>query len=186
MKLQLNHLEVSRNPHVERAILLVRDPRDCLVSSYSCNVQRAANDKEWKEGRQWENKTFKDTLSWEYREILNRKKEVILKLNPVEYWVKYYEDWLAESTPKITVKYEDLHDNQDWEVRRIRNFYGYDRTKPVITLDNAVSYSYEYKETDIYVPRRPGNWKAAFDYNDNEYIWSIAGETMEKFGYERA
>ena len=179
------HLEITRNPNVERALLLVRDPRDCMVSSYSCNVQRAHNDKKWAEGRKWEGRRFKDTLTWQYREVLNRKKEVIIKLNPVEYWVKYYEDWLAEHTQKLLVKYEDLIEEQDWEIRRIRAFYGYDRTKPVETLDNTKSYSFEYKPTDIYTPRTPGNWKKVFDDEDNEYVWKIAGKLMRKFGYER-
>lgn len=179
------HLEVTRNPHVDKAIFLVRDPRDCFVSSYSCNVQRAANDKAWKEGRRWEGKTFKETLRWEYREVLNRKKEVLFKLNPVEYWVYYYSKWLEESTPKITIRYEDLHECQELMIRAIRMFYDFDHLKEVEVLDRSRSYSFEYKETDTYTPRTPGNWKKVFDHEDNEYVWKIAGELMEKFGYER-
>jgi len=179
------HLEVTRNPNVPKAILLVRDPRDCFVSSYSCNVQRAANDKAWAEGRKWEGRSFKDTLTWEYREVLNRNKEVILKLNPVEYWVKYYTDWLAEKTPKIMVRYEDLHNNQEFEIKRIRSFYGFDPDKRVEALDRTKSYSFEYKPTDTYTPRTPGNWKKVFDHEDNEYVWKMAGKLMREFGYER-
>lgn len=179
------HLEVSRNPGVPKAIFLVRDGRDCLVSSYSCNLQRAKNDPGWTEGRRW-NKPFKETLKWRYREILNRRKEVINTLNPVEYWMRYNGDWLNDTTiKKHIVRYEDLHKNQTEEVLKIRKFYNLP-PKEIEEIPTSKSCSFEYKPTDIYTPRSPGNWKKIFDEEDNDYFWEIAGEVMERLGYEKS
>jgi hypothetical protein len=179
------HLEVSRNPGVPMAVFLVRDGRDCLVSSYSCNIQRARNDPKWQEGKQWLDKSFKETLKWNYRKILNKKKEVINIMNPVKYWAKYNRDWLNDlTTKKIIVKYEDLHKDQTKEVLRIRRFYNLPEKK-IEEVGTKKSCSFEYKPTDIYTPRNPGNWKKIFDEEDNEYFWSIAGEVMERLGYEK-
>jgi hypothetical protein len=179
------HLEVSRHPGVDKAILLVRDGRDCMVSSYSCNIQRAKNDSEWAEGKLWKGLSFKDTLRWNYREILNKRKEVINTMNPVQYWKKYNQDWLDDKTiMKIIVRYEDLQTNQENQVQFIRKFYGLPE-KEILVIDNKKSCSFEYQPTDVYTPRTPGNWKKVFDEKDNDYFWSIAGDTMERFGYVR-
>jgi len=179
------HLEVSRHPGVDKAIFLVRDGRDCMVSSYSCNVQRAKNDSGWQEGTQWKNLEFKETLRWNYREVLNKKKEVINRLNPVQYWKKYNQDWLDDKTiTKLIIRYEDLHHDQANQMQLIRKFYGLPE-KEIMVIDNKKSCSYEYKPTNIYTPRTPGNWKKIFEDEDNDYFWEIAGETMERLGYEK-
>lgn len=180
------HLEVSRNPGVAMALFLVRDGRDCLVSSYSCNIQRAENDPGWTEGKQWKNKSFKETLRWRYRHILNRKKEVINTLNPVEYWTRYNGDWLKDTTiKKHIVQYEDLHKNQTKEVLKMRKFYNLP-PKEIEEVSSEKTCSFEYKPTNIYTPRCPGNWRKIFDEEDNDYFWGIAGEIMEKLGYEKS
>lgn len=179
------HLEVSRNPGVDKAIFLVRDGRDCLVSSWACNTQRAVNEPGWTESKQWKDKPFKDTLRWNYREILNKRKEVINTMNPVQYYAKYNGDWLKDKTiKKVIVRYEDLQTDQVKEVNKIRRFYGLP-WKEIAVIDNKKTCSYEYKPTVFYTPRIPGNWKKVFDEEDNEYFWSIAGEVMERLEYER-
>lgn len=180
------HLEVSRNPGVDKAIFLVRDGRDCLVSSYSCNLQRAENDPGWTEGRLWRSKSFKEHLRWPYREILNRRKEVINTMDPVAYWAKYNRDWIADvKTKKLLVRYEDLHSDQTAQLLRIREFYGLP-AKKMEPIPTTKSCSFEYKPTDIYTPRRPGNWKKVFDEEDNDYFWETAGDVMRFFGYEKS
>jgi len=180
------HLEVSRNPGVDKAILLVRDGRDCMVSSYACNIQRAENDPKWSEGKKWQGMSFKETVKWRYREILNKKKEVMNTLNPVEYWARYNGDWLKDTTiKKLIVRYEDLCTDQITEVGRIRKFYGLPETT-IGVIPTSKSCSFEYRPIEgVYTPRQPGNWKNLFDDEDNNYFWEIAGKVMEKLGYEK-
>lgn len=173
-----NHIGAEEDVKPGNVVLLVRDGRDVLTTAYWSN-QTIGREKELR------NQSFTEFLNSKYREVLNRKKEVLFKLNPVEYWVYYYSKWLEESTPKINVRYEDLHECQELMIRAIRMFYDFDHLKEVEVLDRSRSYSFEYKETDTYTPRTPGNWKKVFDHEDNEYVWKIAGKLMEKFGYER-
>lgn len=186
------HFNIERVPAKNRldrnAILLVRDGRDVMVSLFMASTRDGPNGT-----RRWEGDgheiDFRRFLRTEFMELRGPRREVLRKMNPVDYWVKFHTDWLANPHVIHVVRYEDLLDDQPTAIRGVLRALGYrdgeiepteiqldfDRHSPV---GSNIPSGYQRKTT--------GNWRRLFDADDLAYFEERAGATLQKLGYELA
>jgi len=186
-----NKLKPVRSLHKNlKIILLVRDPRDVLVSHYFSRTKREQN--------LFGKKTYKKSIS----------KFIFEKKGSFETILQFYNIWEQNKTvPKdfLMVKYENLHNNPQRELKKIIQFTGLKVNEELIA--NAVEFasfsnmrkietenptkSVALKPTDIndinsYKTRKGkiGDYKNNFSAQEIEYLNKKMKENLSPFfGY---
>lgn len=164
------------------SIFMVRDGRDVIVSSYYWwKLQKGTR-------KYFRNRTFQDFIygriiippadwmsSGKEQEYKRHKPEPEMYSSPIKYWANYVCDWY-NNLPII--KFEDLKNDQVAIIKFCMHEFGLDlKTDVIQTVDKLVGHA----------PRKgiAGDWKNHFTAEDEDYFWSIAGEAMGKYGYQR-
>jgi hypothetical protein len=184
------HFNIERVPQPNaldrNAILLVRDGRDVAVSLFMASTRDGPNGT-----RRWEGdgKTidFHDFLRTEFMELRNPKREVIAKMNPVDYWAKFHADWLANENVISIVRYERLITDQRAVIRDVQRSFGYAESEfePVeIQLDFDRHSPVGQNIPSGYQRKTTGNWRRIFGDDDLAYFIERAGATLRALGYE--
>ena len=105
-----------------RIILLVRDPRDAIVSKYMGNIKWLAKERN-KEGEQ--------ASLFDY-----------FQTEGLKYYLSFYNEWnqhRSETMGFLLVRYEDLKENTPRELNRIIKFLGLEIPNQIITA--AIEYA---------------------------------------------
>jgi hypothetical protein len=183
------HFNIERVPEHNQlrrnAILLVRDGRDVMVSLFM------ASTRDGPEGtRIWEGDgnqiTFPQFLRTEFMELRNPRREVIRKMNPVDYWAKFHTDWLANPNVVCVVRYERLLEDQRAVIREVQRVFGYreGRREPIeIQLDFDRHSPTGQNIPSGYQRKTTGNWRRIFSDEDAAYFDERAGSTLRALGY---
>lgn len=186
------HFNVERVPERNRldgnAIMLVRDGRDVMVSLFLASTRDGPDGT-----RIWEGDgnriTFPNFLRTEFMELRNPRREVIRKMNPVDYWAKFHTDWRANPNIVCVVRYERLLEDQSTVIREVQHALGYrdgGRDPVEIQLDfdrhsptgRNIPTGYQRKTT--------GNWRRIFSDADAAYFDERAGGVLRALGYADA
>lgn len=184
------HFNIERVPAKNRldrnALLLVRDGRDVMVSLFMASTRDGANGT-----RIWEGDgtpiSFPDFLRTEFMELRDPRREVLRKMNPVDYWAKFHTDWLANPNVVHIVRYERLLDDQSSEIRDVMRVLGYrdDEIRPVeIQLDFDKHSPVGSNLPKGYQRKTTGNWRRLFSAEDTAYFEERAGDVLRRLGYE--
>ena len=183
------HFNIERVPEPNaldrNAILLVRDGRDVAVSLFMASTRDAPEG-----GRRWEGDgkpiTFHDFLRTEFMELRNPRREVIAKLNPVDYWAKFHTDWLANPNVVSVVRYERLLEDQRAVIREVQRSFGYpdgEREPIEIQLDFDRHSPVGQNIPSGYQRKTTGNWRRIFSAEDAAFFAERAGSTLRALGY---
>ena len=186
------HYGVERlppHPRLDRnALLLVRDGRDVMVSLYMSSTRDA-------EGglRKWEGSgeliSFHDFLRTEFMRVRNYRGEVLRLRNPVDYWARFNNDWLANPNVVRVVRYEDLLVDQAHEIREVRRALGYapdERPVQLVDVDFDKHSPVGANLLAGYQRQTTGNWRRVFTAEDVDYFEQIGGSALRALGYEPA
>lgn len=184
------HFNIERVPAKNRldrnAILLVRDGRDVMVSLFMAATRDGPDGT-----RVWEGDgttiTFHDFLRTEFMELRGPKREVLRKLNPVDYWAKFHTDWLDNPNVVHVVRYERLLQDQGTVIRETMRALGYreDEIHPVeIDLDFDKHSPVGKNLPTGYRRKTTGNWRRLFAPEDIAYFEERAGDVLRRLGYE--
>jgi len=167
-------------------ILLIRDPRDTLVSNWYY----------WKNGGEikakvnelLKNKTFSEYIRGidpnELDKFRPEKDEMDMYLikehikDPIGHWLDYT-DWLP--AVEGTIRYEDLVNQQEKVVIDFGKKFGLEQTKPEIQTVQK-----DYNNIGVgYKPRKGiiGDWKNHFSQEDLDYLLDRVGNKMKEFNY---
>ena len=114
-------------------------------------------------------------------ELRNPRREVIRKLNPVDYWAKFHADWRANPNVISVVRYEKLLEDQSAVVREVKHALGYrdGRRAPVeIQLDLDRHSPVGRNIPSGYQRKTTGNWRRIFSAEDTAYFEERAGDTL--------
>ena len=168
-------------------ILLVRDPRDVMVSSWfywQNGGEKKARVKELLTGR-----TFSEYIRGIDPSALDKfkpeKDEMDMYLikdhikDPVQNWLDYL-DWTPHVDGKMT--YERVVANPKGVVKGFGQKFNLEPTK-----DRIWTVKHDYDNIGVgYKPRKGivGDWKNHFSQADLEYILDKAGDKMKEFGYD--
>lgn len=165
------------SPYYKNVILLIRDPRDVMVSYY--HYRRNLNQ-------------FPGDLS---SFVKNRK-------YGIRTWVRHTESWLNKSYPGQGLQlffYEDFRQNPEKELERLFKLMGFNLGAEIIkksaekaSFENmrksekdTLSYSIKKFEKFKFVRRgKNEQGKKELKDKDVEFIKRIAGDTMAKLGYK--
>jgi hypothetical protein len=163
----------------------VRDGRDVAVSLFMASTRDAPEG-----GRRWEGDgkpiTFHDFLRTEFMELRNPRREVIAKLNPVDYWAKFHTDWLANPNVVSVVRYERLLEDQRAVIREVQRSFGYrdgEREPIEIQLDFDRHSPVGQNIPSGYQRKTTGNWRRIFSAEDAAFFEERAGSTLRALGY---
>jgi hypothetical protein len=184
------HFNIERVPRRNRldrnALLLVRDGRDVMVSLFMASTRDGANG-----ARIWEGDgteiTFHDFLRTEFMELKGPNREILRKMNPVDYWAKFHTDWLANPNVVHIVRYERLLEDQSGEIRDVMHALGYrdDEIRPVeVQLDFDKHSPVGRNVPKAYQRKTTGNWRRLFTPEDSAYFEERAGHVLRTLGYE--
>lgn len=184
------HFNIERVPANNRldrnAILLVRDGRDVMVSLFMAATRDGPDGT-----RIWEGDgnaiTFHDFLRTEFMELRDPKREVIRKMNPVDYWAKFHTDWLDNPNIVHVVRYERLLEDQATVIRETMRALGYRESeiRPVeIDLDFDKHSPVGKNLPTGYQRKTTGNWRRLFTTEDIAYFEERAGDVLRVLGYE--
>ncbi|HEY8517441.1 MAG TPA: sulfotransferase domain-containing protein [Candidatus Binatia bacterium] len=183
------HFNVERVPEKNKlnhnAILLVRDGRDVMVSLYMASTRDGPGGT-----RRWEGDgtpiSFRDFLRTEFMELRNARREVIRRMNPVDYWAKFNADWLASPHIVSIVHYERLLENQRGVICDVLRAFGYaeDEIDPVeVQLDFDRHSPVGRNIPSGYRRMTTGNWRRIFTPDDETWFEARAGATLRALGY---
>lgn len=159
----------------QRAILVVRDPRDVLTSHFHYTKNYNLHDLD-----------FHEFIRSENYGILN--------------WVKHSKSWMRNGPGFniYTVKYESLKDNTGVELSKVMKLLGLDvldeTISKAVTLsskDNMRSLEATTRANTInseqaysFVRQGEATRGGEMDSRDNEFVIDMAGDLMERLGYE--
>jgi hypothetical protein len=110
-------------------ILLVRDPRDIAVSNHFQRIREAAQSQRWHGTEQRYTGTMQESIR--------------AKIGGIESILHYYDLWAASKhVPRriLIVRYEDLGQNGERELKRVLDFFGICNVSPDI-ITEAVRYA---------------------------------------------
>lgn len=182
------HFNIERVPERNKldhnAILLVRDGRDVMVSLFMAATRDGPDGT-----RRWEGDgntiDFHDFLRTEFMELRNPRREVIRKMNPVDYWAKFHADWLANEHVVDVVRYERLLEDQSAVITEVKHALGYrDQRPPIeIQLDFDRHSPVGRNIPSGYQRKTTGNWRRIFTDEDAAYFEERAGDTLRALGY---
>lgn len=183
------HFNIERVPEKNQlrrnAILLVRDGRDVAVSLFMSSTRDGPDGT-----RRWEGDgteiNFHDFLRTEFMELRNPRREVIAKLNPVDYWAKFHADWLANPNVISVVRYEALLEDQSAVIREVMRAFGYrdgEREPIEIQLDFDRHSPVGQNIPSGYQRKTTGNWRRIFSAEDAAFFEERAGATLRALGY---
>jgi len=186
------HFNIERVPERNRldnnAILLVRDGRDVMVSLFMASTRDGPGGT-----RIWEGDgnqiTFERFLRTEFMELRNPRREVIRKMNPVDYWAKFHADWQANPNIVCLVHYERLLEDQAAVIHEVRRALGYrepGRAPIEIQLDFDRHSPIGRNILSGYQRKTTGNWRRIFSAEDAAYFEERAGGTLRALGYDDA
>jgi len=175
----------ARNKLNRNAILLVRDGRDVMVSLYMASTRDGPDGT-----RRWEGDgnliDFHAFLRTEFMELRNPRREVIAKLNPVDYWAKFHADWVANPNVIAVVRYERLLEDQRaviLDVMRACGYHAGEREPVEIQLDFDRHSPVGQNIPSGYQRKTTGNWRRIFSAEDAAYFEERAGDTLRALGY---
>lgn len=169
-------------PEYQRAIFIVRDPRDAATSMY-WHAQRTV-------GMQ---ATFSDFLPVYYQGVLNG----------AGGWLQHTNSWLGSSLvdkgQATIVRYEDMKADPAKELRRSLEFVGYSASDDdiargveggridVMREREKTSKMIHRESTNVVLPaiRKGivGDWRNHFSDSDLKNFLTLFGPTMERLGY---
>jgi hypothetical protein len=163
----------SFNPFYKKGFLILRDPKDIMVSYYH----------------------YKKKLNSYEKDISSFIREDKFGINS---WVRHTESWLSQCYPSQRINlffYEDFKDNPNQELKRIFDLVGYDFNSVII--ENAVeksnltnmkkienktaSYSLKKREKFKFVRKgKKGEGKVELSSDDIKYINEKSKEVLLK------
>jgi len=165
-------------PSYPKIIYLIRDGRDVAVSFYH-----------WSDPNRIE--PFEKFLK---RRILAKE------INPTPWgeWHSHVIGYLDQpkSSDMLIVHYEALVDSPVSELQRISEFVGLRRSKEAIEIAiERSSFNVQQSDFQDYQPFKnkrvgvggvPGKWVEFFTDELHDYFWRVAGDAMNRAGYERS
>jgi len=168
-------------------ILLVRDPRDVIVSSWF--YWKNGGEIKAKVDKLLDNKIFSDYLRGidpnELDKFKPEKREMDMYLikehikDPIQNWLDYI-DWKPHVAGTMT--YEQVVKNPKGVVKGFGDKFNLELTK-----DRIWTVKHDYDKIGVgYKPRKGiiGDWKNYFSQSDLKYIIYRAGDKMKEFGYD--
>jgi hypothetical protein len=168
------HIQAKSRIRTYKKILLIRDGRDVMASTYAGEMQRVERDPTFKEKKMWEGMTFSEYLRFKYRKIIGEKE----KVTPVEFWVRYNMDWERKGIAG-RIQYERLISEQKRMLNVLGRFLNKKPKHKYIDTTNIVGIPTTWHG---YHPAK-SNWEKFFNKEDLEYFDSIAGDLMRKYLY---
>ncbi len=183
------HYNIERLPVPNKldrnGVLLVRDGRDVMVSLFlSATVDGPGGTRRW---RQRDGSvTFAEYLRSDAGAVRGPKYEVIARMTPVDYWVKFNTDWLANPNIMTVVRYEDLLSDQVSQIRKVQQALGYaagTRAPIPINLDFDRHGPKGNNLPPGYQRRTEGNWRRIFSDEDLRFFVERAGDCLRALGY---
>jgi len=145
-------------------IHMVRNGLDNLTAMYHWLSWQPANRNSFK------NASFTAYLHGELPNTTNLKGS-----DPIKYWCNFVDSYFGKM---YTVRYEDLKRFPVQTLEQIEKHFGLKRKHPEIKpLTKLVGHG----------PRKGviGDYKTHFSKEDEEYFWSRATDTMNRYGYFR-
>jgi hypothetical protein len=107
--------------------------------------------------------------------------------------------WGERASDVLAISYEELYDNTNSTLHRIRGFLG--TTWEERDIEIAIQRSsFDVYQKDLYSHRfathwskgfrggvkgAPGSWRERFSAQQNELFWELAGEVAAKLGYRK-
>jgi hypothetical protein len=184
------HFNIERVPQPNaldrNAILLVRDGRDVAVSLFMASTRDGPNGT-----RRWEGDgttiDFHDFLRSEFMAVRGPRREILARMNPVDYWAKFHVDWLANPNVVSIVRYERLLEDQCFVIREVQRSLGYrdgEREPVEIQLDFDRHSPVGQNILSGYQRKTTGNWRRIFSPDDVAFFEQRAGAALRALGYD--
>lgn len=179
-----------------KAVHVIRDPRDLLVSGYFYH-KRAAED--WCEylnsnNNDWKivNASVPDGIpaNISFGEYLNQETTETGLISEFEFRRLHFEamlKWPVNDARVLTVKYEDILGNEPEVFRKIYDFYEFPFhvKQAAVFFANRYSSKSKFRKSSHIRNSQHGQWKELFSNDLNDRFVELYGDLLDKYDYPR-